>query len=183
MVHLLALIFYEYVITFEREVSVVWRRRLSPSTLLLLTIRWTLLFEAICLVLPQPSLEVRRFAYSIPSLSKSEVIAIEVRHISTSPMFTQTYTTPCSCTRRTNLILIPALLGYGQTASTRRSLCSTNKLLKCQIIVFSGLRVFAITSRNYTAAVIVLILVLAPVMANSVSAARLNKAEPIDTAD
>ena len=70
MVHLLAFIFYEYAITLEREVSFVWRRKLGPATLLLLTIRWTLLFEAICLVLPQPSLDVCRFGlfYTNPEL-------------------------------------------------------------------------------------------------------------------
>ncbi|GJE91620.1 hypothetical protein PsYK624_077700 [Phanerochaete sordida] len=53
-----ALIFYEYAITFGRELAAVWQRKITPATLLFLTIRWTLLFEAIALVLPQPSLEV-----------------------------------------------------------------------------------------------------------------------------
>ncbi|EKM52046.1 uncharacterized protein PHACADRAFT_262495, partial [Phanerochaete carnosa HHB-10118-sp] len=73
-----ALIFYEYAISFGQEVSVVWQRKLSPATALLLAIRWTLLFEAISLVLPQPS--------------------------------------PERCALRTNMILIPALIGYAQTA-------------------------------------------------------------------
>ncbi|EKM52093.1 uncharacterized protein PHACADRAFT_199589 [Phanerochaete carnosa HHB-10118-sp] len=57
-----ALIFYEYAILLGQEVTVVWQRKLSPASLLLLTIRWTLLFEAISLVLPQPSPEAAIFA-------------------------------------------------------------------------------------------------------------------------
>ncbi|EKM52045.1 uncharacterized protein PHACADRAFT_31822 [Phanerochaete carnosa HHB-10118-sp] len=47
------------------------------------------------------------------------------------------------------MILIPALIGYAQTA------------------IFAGLRVFAITNRNRTLSLIVLILILAPVTTNS----------------
>ena len=54
-----ALVFYEYVITFEQELAVVWRRKFTLVSLLLIVVRWTLLVEAIILALPQPSEDVR----------------------------------------------------------------------------------------------------------------------------
>ncbi|KIP03866.1 hypothetical protein PHLGIDRAFT_129899 [Phlebiopsis gigantea 11061_1 CR5-6] len=50
-----ALVFYEYLITFGQELMVVWRRKFTWASVLLVAIRWTILLEAIFLVLPQPS--------------------------------------------------------------------------------------------------------------------------------
>jgi hypothetical protein len=50
---------YEYAITFAQEVAVVWQRKFSFVSLLLISTRWTLLLEALFLMLPQPTPEVR----------------------------------------------------------------------------------------------------------------------------
>lgn len=42
----LALTFYEYAITFSQEVATVWRRRLTATSILLITTRWTLVLNA-----------------------------------------------------------------------------------------------------------------------------------------
>jgi hypothetical protein len=54
-----AIIVYEYAITFAQEVAVVWQRKFSFVSLLLIYTRWTLLLEALFLMLPQPTPEVR----------------------------------------------------------------------------------------------------------------------------
>ena len=64
---ILALIFYEYAITFAQEVAVVWRQRFSPVSLLLVCIRWTLLLEALFLVLPQPMSHVSPTLCALPT--------------------------------------------------------------------------------------------------------------------
>ncbi|EKM52087.1 uncharacterized protein PHACADRAFT_199583 [Phanerochaete carnosa HHB-10118-sp] len=61
-----ALIFYEYAISFGQEMSLVWKRKINPGSCLLLKIRWTLLFEAIALVLPQPSPERCGYNFQLP---------------------------------------------------------------------------------------------------------------------
>ena len=43
---------YEYVITFDSEVNLVWKRRWSMSSLLLLTIRWFMVATVITSLLP-----------------------------------------------------------------------------------------------------------------------------------
>lgn len=57
---LAALVVYEFLITFEQELAVVWRRKLTLASVLLIAIRWTILLEAIFLILPQPSETVRQ---------------------------------------------------------------------------------------------------------------------------
>lgn len=42
----LALTFYEYAITFSQEIATVWRRRLTATSILLITTRWTLVLNA-----------------------------------------------------------------------------------------------------------------------------------------
>lgn len=58
-----ALTFYEYVITFKHEVEIVWRKRFTVASYLLLSTRWTLLVGGIMLTLPPPDPEVRSHPY------------------------------------------------------------------------------------------------------------------------
>ena len=40
---LLALVAYEYLITFQQEIDTVWKRKLNTTSLLLLGVRWVML--------------------------------------------------------------------------------------------------------------------------------------------
>jgi hypothetical protein len=66
------------------------------------------------------------------------------------------------------MILLPILIGYAQTASTHSSTRTSLWMLAHNLVVFSALRIFAISRRNNTLAVIVLILGFVPVAVNSV---------------
>lgn len=53
MVHRTVLLLYEYVITIEEEVNMIWKRKLKASSLLLLGLRWSMLLNAVfTLVIP-----------------------------------------------------------------------------------------------------------------------------------
>lgn len=43
----LALVIYEFIITFEHEVAIVWRRKLSMTSILLAVIRWSMVVNAV----------------------------------------------------------------------------------------------------------------------------------------
>ena len=58
-----AIITYEYLITFQQEIAVVWRRRLTATSLLLLSTRYTLMLTQLMDYIP-PSDIVRRFNWS-----------------------------------------------------------------------------------------------------------------------
>lgn len=59
--HLLALSFYEYLITLQQEVNAVWSRKPSLTSMLLLSVRWTMVLNAAILWpgILQPTQEVR----------------------------------------------------------------------------------------------------------------------------
>lgn len=61
---LIAFILFEYVITLRDEITVIWQRKWSPTSFLLLSIRWTLLVEAIFILLPQPDMQVSYLSLS-----------------------------------------------------------------------------------------------------------------------
>ncbi|KIP03869.1 hypothetical protein PHLGIDRAFT_121223 [Phlebiopsis gigantea 11061_1 CR5-6] len=71
-----ALVVYEYVITFEQELAVVWRRKFTLVSLLLIVIRWTLLVEAVFLVLPQPSEDVVSISGRAPVVLAEAIIIV-----------------------------------------------------------------------------------------------------------
>ncbi|GJE93847.1 hypothetical protein PsYK624_100110 [Phanerochaete sordida] len=48
----LVLIVYEYVITFGDEVHTVWNRKMNATSLLLISVRWMMLFNAILMHVP-----------------------------------------------------------------------------------------------------------------------------------
>lgn len=48
----LVLIVYEYVITFGDEVVTVWKRKMNATSLLLISVRWAMLFNAILMHIP-----------------------------------------------------------------------------------------------------------------------------------
>ena len=50
--HHIALIYYEYIITFYQEVATVWRRRLTLTSLLLLSTRYVLLLSTVWILIP-----------------------------------------------------------------------------------------------------------------------------------
>lgn len=52
-----AFILYEYVISMNNEVEFVWKSRPGASSILLLSLRWTLLAQAVMILLPSPSIE------------------------------------------------------------------------------------------------------------------------------
>lgn len=43
----LAVLVYEYIITFDDEVSTIWRRRWTAPSILLLTTRWNMMIQAV----------------------------------------------------------------------------------------------------------------------------------------
>lgn len=47
-----ALVFYDFLITFGQEIRTVWQRRFSVVSLLIVSTRWVLLFEAATVILP-----------------------------------------------------------------------------------------------------------------------------------
>jgi hypothetical protein len=46
------LVLYEYVITFEQEVSTIWKRRFTATSILLLSTRWVLVLSQIVPFIP-----------------------------------------------------------------------------------------------------------------------------------
>ena len=50
--------FYDYVITFEREVEAVWQREFSTASVLIIAVRWVIFLQAIASQIP-PSEKVR----------------------------------------------------------------------------------------------------------------------------
>lgn len=52
---------HEYIITFDREISIVWRRKWSFMSIVLLSTRWVMLVNAITTFLPAHSVQVRRW--------------------------------------------------------------------------------------------------------------------------
>ncbi|GJE98350.1 hypothetical protein PsYK624_145780 [Phanerochaete sordida] len=50
---LLALVAYEYVVTFDQEVACVWQRKFSAASLLLLSTRWVMLLYQIAAIIPR----------------------------------------------------------------------------------------------------------------------------------
>ena len=63
----LALAFYEYSITFAEEVQVIWSRRCSVTTILLITLRWNTLV-----------LTVASALYGSPTVSHSDIFHVEL---------------------------------------------------------------------------------------------------------
>lgn len=55
-----ALPFYEYIITLQDEVEIVWMNKVSVVTLLLLSTRWNMVLTAILPLVPTTTSEVRR---------------------------------------------------------------------------------------------------------------------------
>ncbi|KIP06042.1 hypothetical protein PHLGIDRAFT_73255, partial [Phlebiopsis gigantea 11061_1 CR5-6] len=57
------LLAYEYIITFDQELSAIWRRKFNATSLLFITVRWTMLFNAALLSIP-PSARVSNTYFS-----------------------------------------------------------------------------------------------------------------------
>lgn len=51
----LALVAYEYLTTFDQEVTTVWKRKLTATSALLLVTRWTMIINQILAYLPTTS--------------------------------------------------------------------------------------------------------------------------------
>ncbi|GJE96338.1 hypothetical protein PsYK624_125320 [Phanerochaete sordida] len=51
----LAVAAYEYIITFDQEVSIVWNRKLNAVSLLLVITRWLMVVEPILAFIPLPT--------------------------------------------------------------------------------------------------------------------------------
>lgn len=47
-------VLYEFIITFDQEVAVVWRRKFTATSLLLLGIRWLMILSPISEIIPWP---------------------------------------------------------------------------------------------------------------------------------
>ncbi|KIP10104.1 hypothetical protein PHLGIDRAFT_66354, partial [Phlebiopsis gigantea 11061_1 CR5-6] len=47
-----ALTLYEYVVTIDQEVNTVWKRRNNATSMLLLTVRWAMVMNAIIMAVP-----------------------------------------------------------------------------------------------------------------------------------
>ncbi|GJE85320.1 hypothetical protein PsYK624_013990 [Phanerochaete sordida] len=62
-----ALVCYEYLITFSDEVNTVWGQKLTPVSLLLVSIRYTILTETIFILLPAAA-ELQAYAHRSASL-------------------------------------------------------------------------------------------------------------------
>ena len=52
MAFLAALCFYEYFITLDREIAIFWKRRITVTSLLFISTRWTMLLVSIFCVVP-----------------------------------------------------------------------------------------------------------------------------------
>ena len=50
-----ALTAHEYVMTLDQEVAAVWRRKWTASSLLLLSVRWVMVFVQVALCIPASS--------------------------------------------------------------------------------------------------------------------------------
>jgi hypothetical protein len=46
------LVLYEYAITFDQEVSTIWKRRFTATSILLLSTRWVLVLSVILQLMP-----------------------------------------------------------------------------------------------------------------------------------
>lgn len=54
---------YDYVLTFAQEVTTVWRRKMTATSLLLVTTRWVMVLQAVVQFVP-PVPKVRVFVSS-----------------------------------------------------------------------------------------------------------------------
>ncbi|GJE98329.1 hypothetical protein PsYK624_145570 [Phanerochaete sordida] len=81
---LICLVSYEYLITFRREVSVVWQRKLTVTSLLLLSVRWLMIFNtAVACFRMEPSLcqslyTMQLLAYTVTTILISSFSALRV---------------------------------------------------------------------------------------------------------
>lgn len=64
-----ALAVYEYIVTIDQEVSAVWKRPVSAASVLLVSIRWAVLLQALTAVLSNEASrsEVRTSRSSYPT--------------------------------------------------------------------------------------------------------------------
>lgn len=57
--YFIALALYEYVVTFSQEVTTVWQRRKTATSILLVATRWTMVLNAVVILIESPK-EVSR---------------------------------------------------------------------------------------------------------------------------
>lgn len=75
-----------------------------------------MLLEALFLVLPQPTQNVRASVFELILYIPSNILSSEVSTNSTVNKYTYSYHS--SCHARTTMILVPVLMGYALTAGS-----------------------------------------------------------------